>query len=155
MKIRNIPAYYVYIHINPVTEKTMYVGKGCYGRAWDVTRSRNGHPDHLGWMKDLVDKGYLPIDWVRILKHQLTESEAFTYEKEHLHSIGGAPFNRQSGEDNFQAKLTNIQAQEIYLKTQAGVGHKVLADKFNISRSAVSMIASRKQWRAATACLVK
>lgn len=155
MKIRSFPAYYVYIHIDPVTEKTMYVGKGCYGRAWDVTRSRNGHPDHLSWMKDLVDRGYLPIDWVRIIKYQLTEEEAFTHEKEYLHSIGGALFNRQSGEDNYQAKLTNIQAQEIYLKTQDGIKHQTLADEYNVSRSAISMIANRKQWRAATACLLK
>jgi hypothetical protein len=106
-------------------------------------------------MTNLVGTGYLPNDWVKIIKHRLTEEQAFTLEREYLHAIGGAAFNRQSGENNFQSKLTNVQAQEIYLKAKAGVKHKTLADQFNVSRSAISMIASRKQWRAATACLLK
>ena len=153
--MNDAPIYYVYVHVVPHTKDIMYVGKGCYGRAWDVTRNRDGHPKHLDWMKSLVNAGYLPSDWVKIVKHRLTEAQAFAYEKEYLHSIGGADFNRQSGENNFQAKLTNLQAQEIYLKAKSGSNHQTLADQFGVSRSAISMIASRKQWRAATACLAK
>lgn len=147
--------YYVYVHGTPHTNDICYVGKGCYGRAWDVTRNRSGNPEHVAWMKNLSDCGYLPRDWVRIVKHGLTEKAAYRLEKEFLHQIGGTIFNGQSGERNFQAKLTNDQAREIYSRAKSGETHKSLASEYGVSRSTVSMIVSRKQWRAATACLTK
>lgn len=151
----NESIYYVYLHVHPRTHEVVYVGKGVYGRAWDVTRNRNGHPEHLAWMKEQASQGYLPTEWVQIWKRELTEQEAFAEEKNYLHTHGTKKFNRQSGERNFQAKLTDEQAREIYLLCQDQVyTHQQLADKYGVSRAAISMIASRKQWRAATACLV-
>jgi hypothetical protein len=147
----NDKIYYVYLHCDPVSNEIVYVGKGCYGRAWDVTRNRVGHPEHLAWLKQLSAKGYLPSDWVEIISKNLSEAEAFSLEKQTLHMVGTRRFNRQSGERNYQSKLTDKQACEIFIRDEP---HKKLAEEFGVSRSAISMIKSRKQWRAATACLV-
>jgi hypothetical protein len=146
--------FYAYLHRDPETREVVYVGKGTGGRAWDVSRNRNGHPDHQEWMYSLIAKGYIPSDWVTILLKNLTEEQAFNEEKRFLHENGTTRFNRQSGERNYQAKLTDAQARDIYRRANMGVSHKELAADYGVSRSAVSMIASRKQWRAATACLV-
>lgn len=145
--------YYVYRHIHPESKETVYVGKGCYGRAWDVTRNRTGNPEHVAWCKKLCEVGYIPQDWVVIDRRGLTEEQAFSIEKERLHTYGCPKFNRQSGQKNYQAKLTDKQAQEIFLRASTEK-HSHLAEEFGVSRSAVSMIASRKQWRATTACLI-
>ena len=44
--------YCVYIHVDPRNGNLVYVGKGKYGRAWDVTRARAGHHEHSEWMKE-------------------------------------------------------------------------------------------------------
>lgn len=143
----------MYLHRCPLTRDVVYVGKGCYGRAWDVTRNRTGHPEHVEWMKELsVNFGFVPNDWVEILRRQLDEKDALTVEKNWLHTNGCPRFNRQSGERNYQAKLTDDQARSIYKRAKEN--HGKLAEEFNVSRSCISMIASRKQWKAATACLV-
>lgn len=153
-ELYSVNKYYVYLHRDPDTKAVVYVGKGCGGRAWDVSRNRGGHPDHMEWMNTLMQDGYLPMDWVTILHKNLPEEVAFSLEKEYLHTQGCPMYNRQSGERNNKAKLTDEQAREIYLLAKTTT-HKELADRYGISRSAVSMIASRKQWRAATACLLK
>lgn len=144
--------YYVYLHVDPITGETVYVGKGTLGRAWDVTRVRKKHHhEHCSWMLSLSEQGYLPTDWVHILERNLTEDEAFSKEKEYLHNNGKLKFNRQSGEDNYQAKLTDSQAREIYkLANFDKLKHKEIADKYKVSRTCVSMIASGKQWKATT-----
>ena len=147
--------YYVYVHNHPKTNETVYVGKGCYGRAWDVTRNRNGHPDHLSWMKTLCEEGYLPYDWVWIIHKGLSEKEAFEKEKEYLHKHGTTRFNRQSGERNNKAKLTDTQALNIYDRCLTGESKRKIAIEFGVSPSAVHMIANRKQWKAVTACRMK
>src|SRR5215213_7390512 len=143
----------MYIHKDPTVEDEtiVYVGKGCGGRAWDVTRNRNGHPEHQKWMTSLMDEGYIPSDWVEVLARGMTEQEAFTMETTFLHKHGTTIFNRQSGERNNKAKLTDVQAREIYTACLNGEPHKSLALSYGVSRSAISMIASRKQWRATTA----
>jgi len=83
----------------------------------------------------------------------MTEKEAFELEKRMLHKTGVTRFNRQSGERNHQSKLTDKQAIEIFLRCKQGEGHQKLADEFDVSRSAVSMIASRRQWKTTTAGL--
>ena len=147
--------YYVYHHVDPITSEIVYVGKGCHGRAWDVTRCRNTHKEHQDWMKELCVLGYIPTDWVKIEHKNLSENEALRLEKEYFHTKGQPIFNRQSGEKNHQSKITDEQAREIYLLTkQKTMLHREIADLYGISRTAVSMIASRKQWKAATSCLV-
>jgi hypothetical protein len=146
--------YYVYKHVDPLYGMTVYVGKGCGGRAWDVTRNRNGNKEHLEWMLELCELGYSPDEWVVIIQRDLDEETALRIESEYRHTNGCPIYNRQSGEKNYQAKLTDKQAREIFQRAKAGEKHGDLSEEFGVSRSAVSMIASRKQWRAATACLI-
>ena len=146
--------YYVYLHKDPTTKEIVYVGKGRHGRAWDVTRCRTENKDHQNWMLEQSEKGFLPSDWVTILEKNLTEKEAFSAETVWMHEHGSPEFNRTSGQKNHQAKITDDQAREIF-KLASIKQHKEIAEEYGISRSAVSMIATRKQWRAATACLIK
>jgi hypothetical protein len=147
--------YYVYQHIDPDTQQVVYIGKGCGGRAWDVTRCRSQNKDHQDWMVSLCQKGFVPSDWVIICHKNLSEAESFLKETEWFHLNGQPKFNRTSGEKNHQSKLTDSQAREIFTLTKTtNQTHKNIAKDYNVSRAAVSMIASRKQWRAATACLI-
>lgn len=104
-------------------------------------------------MQALMQDGFVPSDWVTIIARQMDEAFAYSIEKEYLHTKGTLRFNRQSGERNYQAKLTDDQAREIYKRASTEY-HKDLAAEFGVSRTAVSLIATRKQWKAATACLV-
>ena len=146
-------SYYVYLHTDPETKEVVYVGKGVHGRAWDVTRARNHKSGHTDWMKDLCDRGFLPTDWVSILAKGLSEQEAFKLEKEYLHRNGVLRFNSQSGERQHQSKMTDEQAREAFLLAKDGMRHQEIADKYGVSRSAISMLASGKQWKAVTADL--
>lgn len=139
--------YYVYTHTDPQTHEIVYVGKGVYGRAWDVTRARKQSSGHCDWMKALSDKGYLPVDWVDVTISALTEKEAYEEEKHLLHSIGGTRFNGQSGERNYQAKLTDDEARAIYVSSESV---KNLAFAYSVSRAAIYHIKKGTQWRAAT-----
>lgn len=142
--------FYVYQHYEFFSEELecVYVGKGCHGRAWDVTRARRDNKDHQDWMVGLCSKGYIPTEWTSIIQKGLSKKEALDLEKELIHKL--APrFNRQSGEKQHQAKLTNEEAIQIYdLAKSKKHKHKDIADTFGVSRTCVSMIASRKQWKA-------
>ncbi len=154
--------YYVYTHTDPRSHELVYIGKGCGnrfkdlnrkgcgGRAWDVTRNRGGHLEHQIWMQNLMIEGYIPSDWVTVIYRNLSELEAFSKEKLTLHTNGTTRFNRQSGERNYQAKLSDEQAREIYVRAKTE-NHSALAVEFKVSRAAISMINTRKQWKAATA----
>lgn len=147
--------FYTYLHIDPRTNEVVYVGKGCLGRAWDVDRNRSSHPDHQEWLYELYDLGFLPPDWTQIIASGCSEDAALFFEKDYLHTHGTLRFNRQSGERNNRAKLTDVQAREIFICCKHKVDtHNNIAKLYGVSRTCVSMIASRKQWRAATACLV-
>lgn len=143
--------FYVYLHVDPRTEEVVYVGKGKHGRAWDVTRCRGQHKEHQDWMLELTSLGFIPADWVKILYKNHTEQYAYTLEKEYLHINGVLRFNRQSGERQHQSKMTDEQALEAYRLVKSGRKHKDVAEKFGVSRSAISMLASGKQWKAVTA----
>lgn len=113
------------------------------------------HPDHIKWMMELQYQGYTPQDWVCFLYKGLSESEAFELETKHRHNTKLYKFDRMCGEKNHQSKLTDKQVLEIFLLCKKKERtHKQIAQEFGVSRTAVSMIASRKQWKAVTACLV-
>jgi hypothetical protein len=145
--------FYVYVHFDMETHDIVYIGKGKYGRAWDVTRARGDHKEHQEWMMEMCRQGYVPSDWVSIAQSGMTEKEALELEKRMLHNTGVTRFNRQGGQRNHMSKLTDKQAIEIFIRCKNGEGHQKLADEFKVSRSAVSMIASRKQWKTVTAGL--
>lgn len=140
--------FYVYLHKDPLTEEVVYVGKGKYGRAWDVTRSRGNSKEHQTWMQKLSLSGYLPCDWVTILEKNLSEAQAFSLEKETLHTLGVTRFNRQSGENQHQAKLSDLQAIEIYHRVwRDKESPRLLSKEFRVSRACIYMIKNKKQWK--------
>lgn len=140
--------YYVYYHIDPDTYETVYVGKGVYGRAWDVTRCRVDNSGHIEWMKSLYNKGYLPCDWVSIVRRGLSESEAYQLEKECLYLVGVTRFNRQCGDKQHQSKIMNEQAKEIfYLSWISGLSRSGIAEHYGICPSNVSVIKYKRQWK--------
>lgn len=112
--------FYVYLHTDPRTQEVVYVGKGKHGRAWDVTRCRTDNKEHQNWMLELSELGFIPTDWVSILYKNHTENGALQLEKEYLHLHGVLRFNRQSGERQHQAKMTDAQALEAYVMVKAG-----------------------------------
>ena len=145
--------FYVYLHQDPITKEVVYAGKGKYGRAWDVTRCRADNHAHTTWMKEQSEKGYLPTEWVIILKRDLSETEAYKTENDYI--VANTPrFNRgqQIGEKNYQAKLTDDQARELFVRShKERIGD--LAKEFAVSPAAIYHIKNRKQWRTATAGL--
>lgn len=145
--------YYVYKHFDPETEELVYIGKGCGGRAWDVTRAKKENREHQDWMQTLCSKGFTPEDWVEICYKGLTEQQALRKEKELLNSLV-TRFNRTTGEKQHQAKMTNDEARWAYLEVALrGRTHREVADTLGVSRSAISMLVSGRQWKAITADL--
>jgi hypothetical protein len=145
---------YVYLHKEPTTGEVVYVGKGSGGRAWDTTRNKQAmNPEHYTWMQSLMSQGYIPTDWAVILKSGLTDVEAFHMEKLYRHENGYPKYDRTSGEKNHQAKLTDVQVREIYTRSIAGESQTKIAKEFGVCRTAITMIKTRKQWKATTACL--
>lgn len=144
--------FYTYTHSDPLTQEVVYVGKGKYGRAWDVTRARSTNHQHSSWLKDMSSLGFIPTDWVCIIDKNLSEKDALYLEKQTLYRLGGTRFNGQSGEDNYQAKLTNEQAREIYTRS---FSEKVIAlsKEFGVSKAAIYHIKKGTQWQAATSSI--
>ena len=147
------PVFYVYLHVDSTTKEVVYVGKGKYGRAWDVTRVRAaGHHKHCEWLKEQSIRGFLPIDWVVILHRGLSEPDAFDKERTYWQTNGLPLFNRGQllGEKNYQAKLTNEQVREIFKRCFSGESKPKLAKLFGVSNAAIHHIANRKQWTTIT-----
>jgi hypothetical protein len=70
--------YYIYFHINPVTEQIFYIGKGRKQRAYD-RKGRN-----IYWQSYVLKYGFR----VEIIENQLEEQEAFDREKYYINKIG-------------------------------------------------------------------
>lgn len=70
--------YYIYFHINPLTNKVFYVGKGKGKRAWS-----KGHRSQY-WKNTVNKYGYI----IDIVEDNLTEEIAFEREKFYIQKIG-------------------------------------------------------------------
>lgn len=139
--------HYVYVHKSPYDSKIMYVGKGCYGRAWDVTRCARYNHTHVTWLKELSNQGYIPTDWVQILSKNLSEYDAFQYERELINEM--APeFNMAiRGSNNHWAKLNEDKVTQIKYRLANKESHQTIADNFGVSRAAISMINTGRNWK--------
>jgi hypothetical protein len=69
---------YIYFHINPLTNKVFYVGKGTGDRAWKKS-GRNNY-----WINTVNKYGYI----VDIVEDNLTEDISFQREKFYINKIG-------------------------------------------------------------------
>lgn len=72
--------YYVYGHINPITNKFFYIGKG-KGRRWETTRGRNEY-----WKRTVDKYGFSAIK----LAENLTNEQAVEVEKQYIEKYGTA-----------------------------------------------------------------
>ena len=69
--------FYVYAHLDPISNQVRYIGKGKERRAWSFSH-RKGH--HKNWISKLKKLGLKPL--VLILVDNLTEEKALQKEKE-------------------------------------------------------------------------
>ena len=156
MNKKLINKFYVYLHSDPRTGKVVYVGKGCGGRAWDVTRNRGKSSEHCDYLVSLCNEGFTPNDYVIILRRNMSEKEATDVESSYMHTNGLTRFNRRCGERNYQAKLTTEQVRKIYKLTKTTkMTHAELAVNYGVSRTCISQIAAGRQWKSTTADLRK
>ena len=74
--------YYVYEHYNPYSNETVYIGHGSKERAWLIggDKSASRSPDHHQWITSLLENGFTPDQWVRVLQRDLTKKEACSLE---------------------------------------------------------------------------
>lgn len=84
---------YVYLHVDPRDGSVRYIGKGSKGRAWACGFSKsakakgsgrygNRTEEHNDWINGLLAEGYIPSDWVQIVRAKLTSAEALRLEKQ-------------------------------------------------------------------------
>ena len=79
--------FYVYLYINPITNKPFYVGKGKNNRAF-LFEKHNHNKSLLTHLKNLKSKGHEKDDIVLIYKNNLTEEESLNIEKELIFKFG-------------------------------------------------------------------
>lgn len=114
--------YYVYKHIDPVTDELLYIGMGSKDRAWHYRVSMSRHKMHMAHLDNLTKAGYLPSDWVNIEQKNLTKEEAKILEKRLIQEYK-PKFNYQDvgGNPRINKDMKN-KAQE--LKSQGITGSK-------------------------------
>ena len=143
--------YYVYFHRDPnpleVEQEVVYIGKGIYGRAWDVTRCARYNHEHTKWLKQLSLEGYLPPDWVFIFRRNLSEKEAFDFEREMINHYSPRFNMAIRGSKNHWAKLNEEQVSQIKLRLAQKEPHYIIASDFGIQRTTVSMINTGRNWK--------
>jgi hypothetical protein len=111
--------YYVYLHVDPETHETLYVGHGSRHRAWVYSTApkggkRYGHRNkqHFDRLLDLTNKGYLPSDWVEIIERGLTKEQAKELEKEMIETYKPL-LNRAKGLGSYIDKDRLKEAQRL------------------------------------------
>lgn len=99
--------YYVYVHINPLTKRVFYVGKGQSDRAWDY------HGRNIYWKRIYNKYG---VD-VNIVSHSLSEKDAFDLEQLLILEYRDLGFNltnlSDGGEGNSGLNFTDQQRLNI------------------------------------------
>ena len=79
--------YYLYFHIDPITTKIFYIGKGKGKRAWCKSKvGRNLH--HYRKLNKLIEYGYKMDDIVYIVERNIDEQYAFEKEKKLIDLFG-------------------------------------------------------------------
>jgi hypothetical protein len=93
------PKHYVYVHFHPRHPNdeayVVYIGKGVDSGAWNRYHRLD---DHRYWMRDWQDRGYTPDQFVRVVRREMTEERALTFEKsliQYYLERGCSLFNRE------------------------------------------------------------
>lgn len=118
--------YYVYEHHNPDTQQIVYVGLGQKERAWTM-RPANRSEDHRLYLEDLLDKGYVPSDWVSIVGKALTLKEAEALEQK-LIELYKPKYNKSKNPNyNYYTKFTNEIRQTFKGLREIGLSYTHIA----------------------------
>ena len=125
--------YYVYFHIDPESSEVVYVGKGSRGRAWHCAESNSRGEDHALWMNGLIQEGFTPDAWVKIVESSLEEAEAFQLEKEEVDTRRPKFNSKKDG----ACKLTSFDLEEIKFWRDRGLSYEKIADKIGSSTMTV------------------
>lgn len=96
----------MYSHIDPKNKKIVYIGRGQGARAF-TTSDRYG--PHKMYLSKLVDEGYIPLDWVNIIKRGISKQQSIDLEYSLIKNYRPL-YNRKSGE---QPKLTKNEVNII------------------------------------------
>jgi hypothetical protein len=72
--------HYVYYHIDPKSNELVYIGKGSGGRAWQCSPTDRHNDLHYDWIKNLIEEGYTPDDFVQIITKNISSEEAHKIE---------------------------------------------------------------------------
>lgn len=91
--------FYIYKHIDPLVEKTMYVGIGQYDRAWSVRRNQRKE-EHVLWLEALYSEGFTLADIVVIEENNLNKHHALHLERKLIEDLK-PEFNRLMNPDHW------------------------------------------------------
>jgi hypothetical protein len=121
--------YYVYHHINPRTNEVIYIGSGMAERAWAYYWAYSRQKEHTDYLKELSEDGYLPCDWVVIIRRGMTREEARSLEKEEI--IQHKPrLNKHKGYGSFRDPE---QAKEMLALRNTGLSFKKIAAAMGVT----------------------
>lgn len=128
--------YYVYEHVEPITDEVVYIGHGCLERAWTCRSGRGktysgGHrkPEHSDWCLELMNSGLTPADWVKILYQGLCKSEANKLEHKLIDKYRPR-FNYQIG-DNY--KLSDVERAKAFDLRESGLYYHQIGIELGVS----------------------
>jgi hypothetical protein len=121
--------YYVYHHKNPQTNEIIYIGSGTAERAWAYNWAYSRQRDHVDHLHELAAQGYLPCDWVVVVRRGMTRDEARSLEKEEI--IQHKPkFNRHKGYGSFRDPE---QAKKAKTLREEGMSFAKIADQLGVT----------------------
>lgn len=125
--------YYVYAHVIPHTTEIVYVGHGRDERAW-ICRENNRASDHAAWCLNMMECGYTPNEWVRILYKNLDKKTAAKIELSNIDHYRPV-FNKTQGAANL--KVTPEMLKTAQKMRESGMFYHLIAEELNVSTMAI------------------
>lgn len=138
-----INIYYLYFHLNPLTNQVFYIGIGTNKRAWEFN-ARNKH-----WL-NYVNKYGSPI--VNIIESNLTKEEACVLEQQYIKKYGrlnidkeGILLNKSEGGQGgtYGYKWNRTAEQKEKISNSLKGKNKNEEHKLNISKSKKGKVSSK------------
>ena len=142
-KVQEELGYYVYCLVDPRDKKIFYIGKGVgnrvFAHACDALEYEDVNTDKLEKIREIMKSGYEVEHY--IIRHKLTEEDAFTVESVLIDFLTYQEFNTESLLTNIVAGhhqwdegiMTTDQIMQIYdcKPLQLKSGHKLLMVNLN------------------------
>lgn len=119
--------YYVYHHVDPRTNKAVYVGLGQYDRAWCIRKNQRGK-NHVEWIEEMYSLGYTLNDIVFIVENQISKEQASKIEKQHIEDLSPI-FNKLLNPDHWHINRQVDKAMCLFFKAlhEMGYGYQRIA----------------------------